>query len=335
MRLILLWLAACSNDERDFGSASGGGISDDDAATTAEEAGDDDADEDSSNGEDGGIRLDVGAGSAEGVGDDGASDTGCKRVDFLFVIDSSISMGSNQSDLVAAFPDFVQTITTTLVGVDSYHVGVVTSDAYDENEAGCTEIGALVTQTGGPDASGGTCGPFAEGRYMSDADDLATAFACAAQVGTGGDNDEKMMEATLGAISAELNAPGACNAGFMRDDALLVMVLITDEDDPGSCGIPGIGCAGSPGDPPSWHTQVIERKVHPENVVALSLTRGAPGNVCGSPGLGEIDAVRIMAFASLFGSNGFTGDICAPFGPFFEEAVSVIDTACDDFIPPG
>jgi hypothetical protein len=116
---------------------------------------------------------------------------------------------------------------------------------------------------------------------------------------------------------------------------LLVIVLITDEDDPGSCGIPGIGCTGSPGDPPSWNSEVIDRKVHPENVVVLSLTRGAPDNVCGAAGLAEIDAVRIMAFATLFGPNGFRGDICAPFGPFFEEAVGVIDSACDDFIPPG
>ena len=36
-----------------------------------------------------------------------------------------------------------------------------------------------------------------------------------------------------------------------------------------------------------------------------------------------------------FGSNGFKGDLCAPFGPFFDGAVGVIDSACDEFIPAG
>jgi hypothetical protein len=156
------------------------------------------------------------------------------------------------------------------------------------------------------------------------------------QVGTAGDNDERMMDAGLAAISDALNGPGGCNEGFIRDDALLVMVLITDEDDPGSCGIPGIGCNGSAGSPPEWHTEVFDRKGgHAENAVVLTLTRGAPDNACGAAGLAEIDATRLIAFATLFGGNGFTGDICSPFGPFFDEAVGLIESACADFVPPG
>lgn len=29
------------------------------------------------------------------------------------------------------------------------------------------------------------------------------------------------------------------------------------------------------------------------------------------------------------------GPVCAPYGPFFLEAIDVIESACDDFEPPG
>ncbi len=287
---------------------------------------------------DDGPKLDAGGGgdATQGGGDDGGA-SGCKKVDFLFVIDSSNSMATNQAQLIASFPEFVDGIVGTLEQVDDFHVGVVTSDAYPWNAPGCQMLGALVTQTGGKDSGMETCGPFAEGhRFMTQADDLPTAFACAALIGTGGANDEKMMGGAINAISPALNANGGCNEGFIRDDALLVLVLITDEDDPGTCVGGGFDCMGSPGDPTTWYDDVVAVKHHTENVVMLSLTRGAPNNVCGPPQGTELDGTRIMQFASLFGPTGLLGDICAPsFGPFFEQAVGLIDSACDGFVPPG
>jgi len=55
---------------------------------------------------------------------------------------------------------------------------MVTSDAYAFNAAGCTGIGAVVTQTGGVNSSNAVCDPFADGaRYMTENDDLDTDFA--------------------------------------------------------------------------------------------------------------------------------------------------------------
>jgi hypothetical protein len=257
-------------------------------------------------------------------------DEGCSKVDFMFVIDNSNSMATNQGELVASFPEFVSAIEGTLTDVESFHVGVVTSDSYDFNENGCTMIGAVVTETGGVNSSNSVCTPFVEGfRYMTDQDDLPTAFACAALIGTAGDNDERMMEGATEALSPALNAAGACNDGFIRDDALLVTVLISDEDDPGS------SLVGSPGDPMSWYDEFIAVKTFPENIVVLTLTRGSPGNACGFPQGSEVDGAQLMEFASMFGANGFFGDICAnSFGPFFEEAVGVIESACENFMPP-
>jgi hypothetical protein len=324
--LSVLLLAGCGGDDRSSSPGSGAsGISTDETgiASTAGTSG---------------PKLDVGDGvDTEPGGGEAGTPKGCEQVDFLFVIDSSNSMATNQAELIASFPEFVSAIEGTLTNVHSYHVGGVTSDAYAWNEPGCTMMGALVTQTGGKDSGMQVCTPFASGmRYMTEADDLPTAFGCAALVGTGGANDEAMMAGATQAVSAPLNASGACNDGFLRDDALLVLVLITDEDDPGTCVSGGLSCEGSPGDPTSWFDEIVGVKGgHRENVVALSLTRGSPGNVCGSPQGTEMDGERIMQFVALFGENGLIGDICAnSFGAFFDQAVDRIDSACGGFIPP-
>ena len=297
---------------------------DDDPDGTADGDDDDDDDDDDSPFD---LKFDVGPPDVD-FGEQ--EEEGCTKVDFLFIIDNSNSMATNQGELVASFPEFVMGIESTLTNVDSFNVGVVTSDAYSFNGPGCTQIGAVVTETGGVNSSNAVCDPFAAGnRYMTELDDLPNDFACAALVGTAGNNDENMMEGALEAISPGLNAVGACNAGFIRPDALLVMVFITDEDDPGSSGV------GSPGDPNSWYDDVIAVKMFEENVVVLTLTRGSPGNVCGGPQGSEIDGARLMQFATLFGANGFLGDICAAsFGPFFDQAIGVIEGACESFMPP-
>lgn len=38
---------------------------------------------------------------------------GCTKVDFLFIIDNSNSMATNQGELVASFPEFVMGIEST------------------------------------------------------------------------------------------------------------------------------------------------------------------------------------------------------------------------------
>ena len=298
-------------------------VSDDDDDATA---GDDDDDDDDA-ADDDGPKFDT---ESPDGSIDMQEEEGCTKVDFLFVLDNSNSMATNQGELIASFPEFVAAIESTLTDVESFNVGVVTSDAYQFNAPGCTVEGAVVTQTGGVNSSNAVCDPFAAGhRYMTELDDLPNDFACAALVGTAGDNNEYMVGGMLGALSPELNAAGGCNDGFIREDALLVITLITDEDDPGSSLI------GSPGTPDQWFDQVVAAKGVAENVVVLTLTRGAPGNACGPPQGSEVNGVRLMQFAAFFGANGFTGDICAAsFGPFFEDAVGIIEDACESFMPP-
>lgn len=274
-------------------------------------------------------KLDVAEGETGGDDPEGESDT-CREVDFLFVVDSSNSMETNQMELVRSFPEFSKGIESDLEGVISYHVGVVTSDAYAFNAAGCTEIGALVTQTGGLYSSSQACGPYTEGyAWMSAADDLDDAFSCAAAVGTEGANEEHVVEAAMRAVSPDLNAAGACNEGFIRDGALLVLTFITDEDDPGTCTLGG-ACGGTDGEPADWYQHFVDLKGgKTEDLVGLALVRGAEGNACEDAKGSEKDGERIMELVDLFGDRGLVGDICADsFGPFFRDAIALIDSAC-------
>lgn len=263
----------------------------------------------------------------------------CKNVDLLFVIDDSGSMGDNQESLIASFPGFVSEIQSKLAGAQSYHIGVVTTEDYYSNEAGCTEIGDLVTKTGGPESSNKDCGPFGGGnrRYLDETDaNLGEKFACIGKVGAGGDDDERVARALLNALDPARNAPGGCNAGFSRLDSLLIVVIITDEDDvPDGCESldPPTNCMtyGSGGTPQEWYDEVIALKGGiPENVVVLSLLGLAADNACGAQ-----VAAKLIGFTNRFGERGYKGDVCAAsYDGFFAETLPVIDKACEEYVEP-
>jgi hypothetical protein len=286
-----------------------------------------------------------GAGDATGAGAgdalDASATTGgggapvCPDVDLLFVIDDSGSMGDNQENLAANFPVFAQGIEARLTQAQSLHVGVVATDDYYDNVSGCGEIGNLIVKTGGPESSGQDCGPFTSGAHYIDETepDLAGRFACIAKVGAGGSSDERPARALMNAVDPARNAQGACNAGFLREDALLVVVIISDEDDveDGCTGDGFCDSYGSGGTPEEWFDAVVAAKGgHPENVVMLSLIGTQGDNACGA-----VPASHLMKLTHLFDDNGYVGDVCASsYDEFFLEALPVIDDACVGFVPP-
>ncbi len=269
----------------------------------------------------------------DGVG--GATPEGCQAVDVLFVIDNSGSMADQQASLVASFPGFVAGIKQQLEHAPSYHVGVVTSDDYWGNEQNCRNIGDLVTQTSGHASSNQVCGPFAGGgRFMSDAEpNLSEKFSCAARVGDTGADDERMMRALLNAVEPGRNAAGGCNEGFSRTDALLVIVIITDEDDVKDGCIEENECEsyGSGGDPDAWVEELVSyRGGIKENIVVLSLLGKQLDNDCGA-----LVSSKILGFTNRFDENGYTGDVCSgSYDSFFTQVLPVIDEACQQFEPP-
>jgi hypothetical protein len=306
-----------------------------------------DGDGDGGDGDD--EKFDIAEGT--GNGHDGDADLGCQKIDFLFVIDSSLSMANEQQNLITSFPGFIQAISSTL-DVDDYHLMVI--DAGLIEGEGCDGVlGAGKTKNG----DGVDCGYVDGHRYATQAQpDLGETFACAGLRGSDGPGNEETMLSMMQAIGP-LNEAGECNEGFLRDDAILVLTTITDEeDDPndaapnetpdGSC-VPADDDVNSPGDPQLWYDAVLDAKNgDPEAMVVLSLIGDCdqPDGICEgifyhplAPGAisGAEPAPRIREWTNKF-HYGSVGPVCAPdYAPFFEAAVSVIDTACEEFEPQG
>lgn len=325
-------LAACSgdSDEREAEGGPGiGSLSQGTASDTGQDTGDSATSIATGN---------DGTGNGTGPGSDGESsgpfnpafdlgilpdipipEEGCTKVDFLFTIDNSGSMAGDQDNLVANFPAFIGGIQSVLATVDEYQVGVITTDAYSYNVAGCNALSSLVVETGGSNSSNALCGPYAAGRnFMTEADDLALEFTCAADVGTSGSATERPMQATVEAVQRVQGGPGQCNEDFLRDDSLLVIVVITDE--PGD----------SPGTPATWFNDIVAaRSGIEENIAVVSLIN-TPGGSCGGSTANEISQ-----FTNMF-TNGFEADVCTPdYGPVFDQAIGIIEEACNNFTPPG
>lgn len=259
------------------------------------------------------------------------SETRACDIDFLFVIDNSRSMSSRQKSLASSVPKFVDTMVKELDHKVDFHLGVVTTDAYEGNPSACRKLGALVTSTKGDDSSKAACGPYGEGRaYMIRKDPIGEKFPCAARPGVTGALTEKPIDAIRGALAPEMQKAGACNEGFLRKDAILVTVIITDEDD----GLAG-GILGSPGEPETWHKEVMAFKDNDERkVVMLGLVGQAAPNACkDSVNLG-VESKRIKDFMKRF-KHQITADVCeSDYDPFFEKALSMIDVVCEEVAAP-
>lgn len=292
-------------------------------------------------GEDTSTKLDVGVGTGMNSGGDDL--LGCKKVDIVFVVDGSGSMADEQANLISAFPQFISTMQSELDGAEGFNVGVIRTDG---NDISCVpgRQGVLVTRNYAAGSSMETCTPYAEGgRYMTQQDNLAEKFFCAARVGIGGDGDEQPMASVIAALTSPNIDAGECNDGFLREDALLVIVVITDEEDDHeteeeACGNePGMG---SPGEPEDWFDAVVAAKGGIEsNIVVLSLIGPSVDpcpdlDKCNGGISGAEPSIRISNFTWLF-THGHVGPVCGDYGPFFDEAVDDIKAACEEFEPPG
>ncbi len=264
---------------------------------------------------------------------------GCTKVDFLFVIDNSVSMKDQQAALKAAFPDFIATIKETLP-TDDYHIMIADSDAEGRcapgvcshatcqpaNKYACKDIftecdtvrGAGVNHPAGEAASNMLCEFDGGNRYMLSSDpNLEANFSCAASVGLAGHPQERPMDGIVEAISAPLNGPGGCNEGFLRDDAILVVTFLSDD--------PNVEDQNSALD--TYEALVAAKNGDDDRIVMLGLIP-QPDDNCGKGGAHWSEMI------GYFGPRGIEGPVCAQdYNPFFQDAVSTILDTC--VINPG
>ncbi|MCH9687450.1 MAG: hypothetical protein K0V04_38805, partial [Deltaproteobacteria bacterium] len=273
---------------------------------------------------------------------------GCQKIDFLFVIDSSESMKDHQDNLVASFPGFVSAMQRA-VQTDDWHVMVVDTDG-QWNGADCANACASLGNC--PDEPAFDCGvaapllcditmgagevaPYGEGASNQDCElqgnryidsghpSLPDAFGCVATVGVDGSALEHTAESLVRSLSPDLAGLGGCNEGFLRDDAILVITLITDEPD-----------LGSNDDATVWHDAIVAAKNGVDDaIVVLGLLPDGESMApqCANP----VPAPRLSALLESFPAST-RGSVCEPdYSPFLDDAVSVIADTCEQFEPPA
>ena len=173
------------------------------------------------------------------------------KVDLLFMVDNSPSMAPKQTELRNRFPQLITALQNfaTMGSPASYHIGVVTSDLgagqFNLNNGQCHPggDGAKLQVAPAPSAINppANCANFglSGGQRFLDYNqltgtnnitgglDVPSAFNCMASVGEAGCGFEYQLESVYRA----LHDPIPENQGFLRPDAILAVVWVTDEDD--------------------------------------------------------------------------------------------------------
>lgn len=185
-------------------------------------------------------------------------------------------------------------------------------------------LGAGVRYPAGFMASNRDCELAGGHRYLSEEqEDFVTAFECILNVGqTGG--SQQYLGAMVNAVGPTLNAPDGCNAGFLRPDAMLVVVVLTDFAD-----------LKSPGTPEGLAASLIAAK---DGYAAGIVVVGILGSVDpdGAPDdCADIPEDRTRQFVEGFPTH-VLGSFCAPdIGANLVAAIDVIQAACAEFVAPG
>jgi hypothetical protein len=327
--------AACEADDAPHGNSDGDSDADTDSDTDSDS--DTDADNDADSDSDG----DTGTGVPSGEG--------CSAMDILFVIDDSGSMSEEQTNLINNFPKFIEVLDNYKTSADTqleYRVGVTTTGVtrnFTQNIFGMP----MPMNSVGPDGAlqgqqkCGLAAPWIDGPGAT----VETQFSCAANVGTTGSGTEMPFAALEGALGKK-SEPGKVNEGFYRknENSLLVVVIITDEDD---CSIENGGVMKISLTGGSDCNENTSKKLYTVQGIKdfLDDKTGGPGRYvvvgiagpksCSSQFGSAANAKRVKNLVDMCADYGVFGDICAgDLWTSLQTALETMKVTCDDMPPP-
>lgn len=153
----------------------------------------------------------------------GQSVTYNNKVDILWIVDNSSSMLKHQQNLSAQVPELVSKLNALKM---DYHMAVVTTSMGGINPDGGRFIGTPKFLT-------------------ASSANLVSSLKSRMIVGEAGSNNERGLESMAASLSnSYLSNEGR---GFFRDDALLVVIALSDEDDKSAVS-----------NPASYYTQFLD-----------------------------------------------------------------------------
>lgn len=267
---------------------------------------------------------------------DAAAPFGCDAIDVVFVFDASTSMQEEKKNLLENLPAFVDVldgfaargkpvdyrlgvIDTTLTHVEATMFTTVTKTGSD---------GKLLRQK-----ECGLADPWVE---RSDPD-RTRHFTCLGDLPL--DDSSSAFEMPLGALGSAVSAD---QAEFLRKDALLGVVIVSDEDDKTSARIPlDTADDGCPASAP-WARPVSDviatldtAKGGRRDAWAVAVVAGPGPGDCTSSFGSACEARRLRELSTAAGSRGTFGSVCAgDLSPALTEALDVFRRACAAMPPP-
>jgi hypothetical protein len=165
-----------------------------------------------------------------------------RNVDVIFMVDDSSSMAPLQTKLTATFSSYVDVLKALPGGLPNIHLGVVSSSmgagrnpSLDHcpqgGDQGIFHTKPLGFQCAKASLDAGQNFIINVNGQANYTGELADVFGCIALLGDGGCGFEHQLESVLRALGADGAPPPPENANFLRPDAFLQVVLLTDEDD--------------------------------------------------------------------------------------------------------
>ncbi|HEY4395316.1 MAG TPA: hypothetical protein VGP64_14700 [Polyangia bacterium] len=169
--------------------------------------------------------------------------TGAGNLDILFVVDNTAGMAPMQAKLLAQIQGLFSGLQALPTGFPNTHVAVISSDmgAHSDHPevTGCSETGDDGAFQAQPRGTCSDSGLVESASYVSDSDgyanytggDIAQIVQCILPLGESG----CQFVHPLAAIARALGVDGApapmTNAGFLRPDAMLAIIVLAHEDD--------------------------------------------------------------------------------------------------------
>ncbi|HEX2658789.1 MAG TPA: hypothetical protein VHU40_10975 [Polyangia bacterium] len=174
------------------------------------------------------------------------------KLDLLFMVDDSQSMSPLQKKMSKQLGNFMDILVDKTTGqLPDLHVAVVSSSfgaGAWRGISGCDPIKGWPDYDGGkflqgPGGAGnGNCSMLHKGAKFLDTgdgvnthpnydNDIRDAFQCMALLGESGCGFESQFKSVVYALEKAQNPDDPDNGGFLRKDAVLAIVLVTNEDD--------------------------------------------------------------------------------------------------------
>ena len=255
----------------------------------------------------------------------------CSEMDLLFVIDNSGSMGQEQTNLIANFPTFITVLDQSGL---NYRVAVTTT-ARDYTYNIATPLGNIPQSTDGESGEMLKKGSMTK-RWLDKGDpNISATFSTLANVGTGGSGDEMPLGAMRDAFEDRMQ--DGTNVGFRRPNALLGVVILTDEND---CSYEqsvnlnlGESLCEHQMEPVANYKTFLDQYTGNPTRWAAAIVAGPGPGTCSS-GFGDAEeATRLLQFKQAVGTNAIVSSICdGDLSVSLMQASKLFESACGGII---